>query len=220
MVYRIRNKGFNVWAPATSPRAFTARKTKTQLEISRHVTLQTHISRYAGMRLFHNYRRISRAWKQFLMGDKIAEQFAILTLKSHIARPFNYEAPIENAFYIGRTWADIWDKHYALFSTNQHPLQLQSYQEYNEFIQSLNCKEEAEKISTLLERVNAVKQRREAHLNSSEGETLSSEDIADIYIQVMAEYRNNKNLPGKSRDEKGEFVDYLETRRPFGATAQ
>ncbi|CAI2379473.1 unnamed protein product [Moneuplotes crassus] len=220
MVYRIRNKGFNVWAPAVSPRAFTARKTKTSLEVSRHVTLQTHISRYAGMRLFHNYRRISRAWKQFLMGDKIAEQLAILTLKSHIARPFNYNAPIENSFYVGRTWADIWDRHYSLFASNQHPLQLDSYQNYNDFVKKLNCSDYANQCTEILESVDKLKEKRSKALETSEGETLSPEDITDIYIEVMAEYRNKHGLTGKSRDEAGEYVDYLETRRPFGATAQ
>ena len=220
MVYRIRNKGFNVWAPATSPRVFTARKTKITLEISRHVTLQTHISKYAGMRLFHNYRRISRAWKQFLMGDKIAEQLAILTLKAHIARPFNYEAPLENSFYIGRTWADIWDKHYSLFAANQHPLQLASYEDYNQFIQKLNCEEYANSTTEIINRVEEIKNKRSKALETSEGESLSPEDITDIYIEVMAEYRNKNNLTGDSRDEKGDYVDYLETRRPFGAASQ
>ena len=220
MVYRIRNKGFNVWAPATTPRAFTARKTKTALEISRHVTLQTHISRYAGMRLFHNYRRISRAWKQFLMGDKIAEQLAILTLKSHISRPFHYDAPVGNSFYIGRTWADIWDRHYSLFASNQHPLQLDSYQKYNEFVQKLNCTDFADKTTEIISKVEEIKEKRSKALERSEGETLSPEDITDIYIEVMAEYRNKNNLAGQARDKDGEYVDYLETRRPFGAAEQ
>ena len=220
MVYRIRNKGFNIWAPSTSPRAFVARKTKINLEVTRHVTLQTHLSRYSGMRLFHNYRRISRTWKQFLMGDKIAEQYAILVLKNHIARPFNYDAPIENAFYIGRTWADIWDKHYSLFATNQHPLQLDSYQSYNKFIENLNSEEYAAKTVDIVTRVNEIKKTREASLDANEGETLSIDDITEIYIQVMAEYRNKNEITGKARGATGEYVDYLETRRPFGATSQ
>ena len=218
MVYRIRNKGFHVFAPLTSPRAFTARKTKISLEVTRHVTLQTHISRYAGMRLFHNYRRISRAWKQFLLGDKLAEQFAILTLKAHIARPFNYETPVENSFYLGRTWADIWDKHYSLFAHNQHPLQLESYKTYNEFIRDLHSEEVAGRTREILSRVDEVISQREQTLDHDEGEALSAEDIADIYIKVMAEYRDKQSIPGKAIDEKGEFKDFLEVRRPFGAT--
>ena len=156
MVYKIRNKGFDIFGAATSPRVFNARKTKISLEMGRHVTIQTHITRYNQMRLFHNYRRISRAWKQFLMGDKLAEQMAILTLKSQITRPLNYNAPIENNWYMGRTWADIWDKHYSLFSTNQHPLQLESYQQYNDYTKGLHDKAHMGQISSIADRVKEV----------------------------------------------------------------
>ena len=116
MVYHIRNKGFNNFAAATNPRVFTARKTKTSHEMTRYVTLQVHPTRYSGMRILHNYRNISRATKQFLSGDSLLERATILTLKEHFFRPMRYESPIENSFYIGRTMADILDKHYALFA--------------------------------------------------------------------------------------------------------
>ena len=53
-----------------------------------------------GMRIKHNYRNISRACKQFLMGDKLLEQAVILSLKYHFYRPMYYQSPIENTFYI------------------------------------------------------------------------------------------------------------------------
>ena len=217
MVYRISNKGFYNFALATSLRAFTARKTKTQLEVSRHVTLQVHITRYAGMRIFHNYRRISRAWKQFLMGDKIAEQLAILTLKEHFMRPFKYEAPLENSFYIGRTFADLWDRHYSLFAQNQHPLQLDGYQQYNDFLKKLNDENFAERTMQIIDRVKAIKHQKEQALDTNEGESLSADDISEIYYQVMAEFRNQHGFTSKARNERGEYADYLEVRRPFGA---
>jgi hypothetical protein len=43
---------------------------------------------------------MSRASKQFLMGDKILEQLMILTIKEHFFRPMYYRAPIENCFYL------------------------------------------------------------------------------------------------------------------------
>ena len=68
--------------------------------MTQHVTLQVHLTRYSGMRILHNYRNISRATKQFLMGDKLLEQAVILTLKHHFYRPMYYQSPIENSFYI------------------------------------------------------------------------------------------------------------------------
>ena len=216
MVYRIRNKGFNNFAATVNPRVFTARKTKTTIEVGRHVTLQVHITRYSGMRYFHNYRRISRAWKQFLMGDKLNEQIAILTLRDHFKRPFEYESPIENNWYMGRTLADNWDRHYSLFAQNQHPLQLESYQTYNTYIKRLNDDAYADRCVEIIDKVKAIKRQREQALDQDEGETLSVDDIADIYVEVMAEYRQANNIGGKKKNERGEYQDYLEVRRPFG----
>ena len=84
----------------------------------------------------------------------------------------------------------------------------------------MNCDQYAERTTTIIQKVEKIKASREAALDTEEGETLSSEDITDIYIEVMAEYRNNNNLPGEARDKKGDYVDYLETRRPFGAATQ
>lgn len=100
MVYRIRNKGFNNTAASISPRVHPAKKTKIHADLTRYITMQVHITRFTGLRILHNYRNISRASKQFLMGDKILEQLMILTIKEHYFRPMRYRAPIENNFYI------------------------------------------------------------------------------------------------------------------------
>ena len=118
MVYKIRNKGFNNTAAGLNPRVFPAKKTKLNIDLSRYITMQVHITRYTGMRILHNYRLISRASKQFLMGDKILEQIMILSLKEMWFKPMYYRSPIENNFFIGRTLADLSDRHYALFANN------------------------------------------------------------------------------------------------------
>lgn len=100
MVYKIRNKGFNNTAAAISPRVHPAKKTKIHADLTRYITMQVHITRFTGLRILHNYRNISRASKQFLMGDKILEQLMVLTLKENYFRPMRYRAPIENNFYI------------------------------------------------------------------------------------------------------------------------
>ena len=100
MVYKIRNKGFNNTAAALNPRVHPARKTKIHADLSRYITIQVHPTRFSSMRILHNYRLISRASKQFLMGDKILEQLMILTIKENFFRPMYYRSPIENAFYL------------------------------------------------------------------------------------------------------------------------
>jgi hypothetical protein len=100
MVYKIRNKGFNNTAAAINPRVHPAKKTKIHADLTRYITMQVHITRFTGLRIMHNYRNISRASKQFLMGDKILEQLMVLTIKEHYFRPMKYRSPIENSFYI------------------------------------------------------------------------------------------------------------------------
>ena len=55
-------------------------------------------------------------------------------------------------------------------------------------------------------------------LNSKEGECLSVDDLSDVYMQVMGEQRNKGNFSLTTKSKEGEISDYLETRRPFGAT--
>lgn len=103
MVYKIRNKGFNNTMAAINPRVHTAKKTKIHADLTRYITIQVHITRFTGLRIMHNYRNISRACKQFLMGDKVLEQLMILTIKEHFFRPMYYRSPIENTFYMVST---------------------------------------------------------------------------------------------------------------------
>lgn len=63
MVYKIRNKGFNNFTAALTPRVHPAKKTKIHLDLTKFVTLQVHITRFTGVRILHNYRNISRACK-------------------------------------------------------------------------------------------------------------------------------------------------------------
>lgn len=101
MVYKIRNKGFAApFMGTTNARAYPAKKTAVNVDLSAHVTLQVQITRFTGMRILHNYRNISRATKQFMLGDRFFEQLMILTLREHFFRPMYYKAPIENTFFM------------------------------------------------------------------------------------------------------------------------
>ena len=102
MVYKIRNKGFNNFTGAASVRAYPAKKTQVNVDLSTHVILHTQITRYSGMRILHNYRNISRATKQFMMGDRFLEKIMILTIREHFFRPMYYRAPLEQTFFLVR----------------------------------------------------------------------------------------------------------------------
>ena len=217
MVFKIRNKGFNNTAAALNPRVHPAKKTKIHADLTRYITVQVQITRFTGMRILHNYRNISRSTKQFLMGDKILEQLMILTIKEHYFRPMYYRSPIENSFYLGRSLADLTDRHYSLFSNNQHPLQLYVYEEYNKFLRTAHNKDEQENLKYINDRMSQVMEDRSKIINTKEGESLSIDDISDVYMQVMGEARAKSNISLTTRSKTGEISDYLEVRRPFGA---
>lgn len=113
--------------------------------------------------------------------------------------------------------ADLTDRHYALFANNQHPLQLHAYEEYNKFLRNVHDKEHQANLRFIDERMTEIAEHKSSLLNTQEGESLSTEDISDIYMQVMGEYRGKTNMTLTTRSKTGEINDYLEVRRPFGA---
>ncbi len=112
------------------------------------------------------------------------------------------------------------DRHYALFANNQHPLQLSAYSEYNRFLQTLNDKTEAERSEDFEKRFSEVVETKKSKLNQSEGETLSIDDMSEIWIQVKGEARQANKMSLNTRTKTGDIADYLETRRPFGTAPQ
>lgn len=113
--------------------------------------------------------------------------------------------------------ADLTDRHYALFANNQHPLQLNVYEEYNKFLRAAHCQEHTQELKDIDARMGEVMEDRSKLLNTAEGESLSIDDISDVYMQVMAEHRGKTNMTLTTRSKNGEINDYLEVRRPFGA---
>jgi len=59
---------------------------------------------------------------------------------------------------------------------------------------------------------------RTKFLNVDEGESLSVDDLEDIHIQVKGEIRQKYNFDLNTKSKSGDITDYLEARRPFGAT--
>ena len=96
-------------------------------------------------------------------------------------------------------------------------MQLAAYQEYNAFLAALHDKKAALAEEDLGERFEEVANERVSMLNTAEGESLSMDDLSDIYIQVKAEGRAASNMSLNTRDKNGNIADYLESRRPFGS---
>ena len=140
----------------------------------------------------------------------------ILTLKEHMFRPIKYQSNIESSFYLGRTLGDLLDRHYALFAQNQHPLQLAFYEQHNTFLREVHDPTQMAKLRAVGDRMKEIKNARESTLAKGEGETLSVNDLQEIYIQAMGEHRERDKFTVKTRDRKGEINDYLEVRRPYG----
>ena len=108
------------------------------------------------------------------------------------------------------------DRHYALFANNQHPLQLSAYQEYNRFLADMHGDQSHN--NEAMARLSEACDEAESLLDAGEGETLSIDDLSDIYCQVQGTSRARDNFGANTRTKTGEINDYLEIRRPFGAT--
>ena len=67
------------------------------------------------------------------------------------------------------------------------------------------------------DRMDEVMSDKTKLLNTNEGESLSIDDISDVYMQVMGESRGKTNMNLATKSKNGEINDYLEVRRPFGA---
>ena len=96
-------------------------------------------------------------------------------------------------------------------------MQLQVYDEYNHFLQNLHDKTAAEAEEDVA-RMQEVSEEKMSSLNTAEGESLSTEDISDIYMQVMSERRSKSNFSLNTTAKDGSVADYLEQRRPFGTS--
>ena len=81
----------------------------------------------------------------------------------------------------------------------------------------MNDQGSAERDAADGERFALAIEEANSHLNKDEGETLSLDDLSDIYIQVKGANRARANMGLNTRTKTGEINDYLEVRRPFGA---
>ena len=112
------------------------------------------------------------------------------------------------------------DRHYALFANNQHPIQLEAYENYNRFLRQLHDAEGTKQAEATFSRGRELIEAKEAQMNAAEGEMLSIDDLEDIHMQVEGERRSRDNHSLNTVNKQGNIDDYLEQRRPFGTGSQ
>jgi len=162
MVWKIRSKTAFTFDKGTQRYVTGKFKILNMNNIHEMPTVLVKSDRFSPVRIAHNYRNISRACKQFLLGDPYAEQVMILMLRTEFRWPVdNIQSPIENYKPMFRILADHTDRHYALVCNNQHPVQLFLYEKLNkQYRDSHNSKMVAEGNGTVTFNI-AVKQRVE-----------------------------------------------------------
>ena len=116
-----------------------------------------------------------------------------------------------------RVFADQFDRHYELYSYNVHPNQLFTYQLANERLlketEDRHTRERGEQtledqfITRVEEAVAEEKQR-------SGSDRISFEKAREILDNLNRQMRQETMRP-HTRDENGDFNDFLEVRRPF-----
>lgn len=181
--------------------------------------------RFAPVRVAHNYRNISRAAKQFLLGDPYAEQLMVSVLRNEFRWPLdNIESPIHLYKPLYRLMGDHTDRHYSLVACNQHPFQLYIYEFLNkryrsqtEIKNAFEGKGPMTFDAAVKKRVEELIEEKLKTLDVDNGEDLSPEDVGQIHHQAMNDIRDKFNLNVRTRNKRGEIEDFLEVRRPFGA---
>jgi hypothetical protein len=81
----------------------------------------------------------------------------------------------------------------------------------------LHDKATAERDSEDGARLNAAIDVAQKQLNTAEGETLSLDDLSDIYMQVKGANRARANMSQETCSKNGDIHDYLEVCRPLGS---
>ena len=97
MVWKIRSRTAFVFEKGTQRYITGKFKQLNTMSMQETPLILVRNDRYSPVRIAHNYRNISRACKQFMLGDSYAEQLLILMLRSEFRWPIdNIDSPIEN----------------------------------------------------------------------------------------------------------------------------
>jgi len=96
-------------------------------------------------------------------------------------------------------------------------MQLDIYNSYNKMLRQLHDEGHVARVAETEDRIKEIVAERTQYLNAAEGESLTTDDMQDVYIQAKAEEREKYNFSLNTKGKTGDITDYLETRRPFGA---
>ena len=59
-------------------------------------------------------------------------------------------------------------------------------------------------------------EEKKHELQNAKGQKFTVEELSEIYLKTMEEYRATEHFSLRSKTKTGEINDYLEIRRPFG----
>ena len=218
MVYKIRNKGLFMTINGFKNNYYH-KVLNDYMPLGPDTTfaLQIRQDHFSYVRITQAYRNISRKCKQFLYGDKEAEQSLILFLQDLFTRPLKGETPLHLIKYgAARRFADQIERDYELVSYNQHPFQLDTYnvvngrlkeeEERNALLEQGEKPMDAQLFEVMKIKIDEAKDRKQGKL--------SVDEYHQVFEEVFTMYRAAEN-GGQAKDSSGEFKDFLEKRRPF-----
>ena len=125
MVYRFRNKGFYQTISGFKNNYELKGMAEMRVLESRNTAIiKSALYDYlTQMRIFNNYRVMSRKMKSFLMGNKFLEQQFVMKLRYYFKWAENLETPLDKIDVGGeRRLADHADREWELMTWNTHPL--------------------------------------------------------------------------------------------------
>ena len=214
MPFKIRNRGhYSFGNHPQFSRMTDFKGNRDLIHAERILSYLGPTTRYADMIILHNYRGISRSFKQFSMGDRLLENSFILEIKNLYNIPNTFKAPLKNLRHFKRSLAEILDRHYAMFAHNTHPLQLLYYEINNKRIRLDNDELYKSTMDNVNKRIKELIKEKQININIDEGESLTVEDYEECYLRAMEEYRATAQFKTKTLDEYGEINDSLEIRR-------
>jgi hypothetical protein len=143
-----------------------------------------------------------------------------LSFRELFSIPLTSETPTQKIKHGGaRRFADQGDREFELMSYNVHPFQLFTYESNNQELQELNEANETRKAGEipLEDQVKSFFDQRitAEQANLSPGQKISYDRWTEILGDVIRKYKAEVQTPGGARDNKGNFKDFLEVRRPF-----
>lgn len=93
MVWKVRNKGAFIYEHGAH-RYVTGNYKMVPNDVEEIPFFDTKTDLYTSVKLVHNYRNMSRAAKQFLLGDSVAEQYLLALLRLEYQHPSTMKSPI------------------------------------------------------------------------------------------------------------------------------